>query len=101
MSDVPEKWRISCPLDHSSFEKFVNCDCNYGNARDVWWFKEQQLEKLQEKNKILKDALEFYSVSGKYHYGEYRKNGEWSFNPPSISDDCGETAREALAKVTE
>ena len=61
MSNVPEKWRISCPLDHSSFEKFVNCDCNHGNARDVWWFKEQKLEKLQEQNKELLKIVKLFA----------------------------------------
>jgi hypothetical protein len=46
-NSIPEKWRISCPLDHSTFEKFTNCDCNYGGARDVWWFKEQQIHSLK------------------------------------------------------
>ena len=59
MSDIPEKWRINCPLDHSTFEKFVECDCNHGNARDVWWFKEQQLEKLQEQLKEGNEIIAF------------------------------------------
>lgn len=46
-NNIPEKWRISCPLDHSTLEKFTNCDCNYGGARDVWWFKEQQIHSLK------------------------------------------------------
>lgn len=53
MSDVPEKWIIRCPLDHSTYEKFIQCDCNFGSAFEIWSLKEQQ---LSEKQKLLDEA---------------------------------------------
>lgn len=96
---IINKYKNTCPLDHSTFEKYQECNCNFATPFEVWKFKEQQLE---EKQKLLNEALEvirFYSVSGKYHYGEYWKNGEHHFNPPSICFDYGETANEFLKKV--
>ena len=51
MSSIPDKWKITCPLDHSSYEKFIECNCNYGNALEVWWFKEKEIESLKSQLK--------------------------------------------------
>lgn len=55
MSDVPEKYVSVCPLDHSTFEKYMECNCTYGSAREVWWFKEQKIKSLEQEVARLKE----------------------------------------------
>lgn len=45
---IPEKYKNTCPLDHSTYEKYIECDCNFGSANEVWYFKEQELQKTRE-----------------------------------------------------
>ena len=52
MSDIPEKYKNNCPLDHSTVEKFCECDCNYGTAIEVWYFQQQKISQLEAENKL-------------------------------------------------
>lgn len=55
---MSDKYKNMCPLDHSTYNLFVECDCNFGSAFDVWCFKEQQLAQLQSKLDCAVKALE-------------------------------------------
>lgn len=46
---IPEKYKNTCPLDHSTYEKYIECNCNFGSANEVWYFKEQELQKTRER----------------------------------------------------
>lgn len=51
---IPDKYKNTCPLDHSTYEKYIECNCNFGSANEVWYFKEQELAKLKE---LLKESI--------------------------------------------
>lgn len=54
---IPEKYKNTCPLDHSTYEKYIECDCNFGSANEVWYFKEQELQKTREQLNIAEAVL--------------------------------------------
>lgn len=104
----------TCPLDHSTYEKFVECDCNYGSAREVWDFLQQEIEKfedLEEKLEVAMKALEFYASKGNWCWSSRPKKEShlaWAISP----HDCGwckesekfvggRIARAALARIKE
>lgn len=41
------RYTEGCPLDHSTYEKFTQCDCNYATAQEVWDFKDIKINKLK------------------------------------------------------
>ena len=55
---IPEKYKNTCPLDHSTYEKYIECNCNFGSVNEVWYFKEQELAKLKEENEKLKALVD-------------------------------------------
>ena len=54
---IPEKYKNTCPLDHSTYEKYIECNCNFGSANEVWYFKEQELQKTREQLNIAEAVL--------------------------------------------
>ena len=57
---IPEKYKNTCPLDHSTYEKYIECNCNFGSANEVWYFKEQEIVRLKQQ---LKEAVEVIKLS--------------------------------------
>jgi hypothetical protein len=53
-----EKELEGCPLDHSSYEKYTSCDCNFGTAHDCWDFKQKEIDELNQK---IKDGDELFN----------------------------------------
>lgn len=54
---IPSKHENTCPLDHTTYEKFIGCDCNFGSAIEVWYFKEQKLKELKAQLDVAEAVL--------------------------------------------
>lgn len=58
------KYTEGCPLDHSTFERFISCDCNFATAQEVWDLKEIEITRLKSRLEkvegMLKKVCEFY-----------------------------------------
>lgn len=75
------------------------CICD-SETRATYPYRVKILE-LESKNKKLRDALEFYAESKKYHGYSSNKTGEYEYYQAKICDDNGRTAREALKEIKE
>lgn len=53
----------NCPLDHSTLEKFIGCDCNYGESHEIWNFQQSKIDKLEAENEKLKEAVKLWHES--------------------------------------
>lgn len=69
--------------------------CNDGKRKtDVLIATIEKCEKLEEKLKIVKEALEFYSSEDNYSHYDSKNN-------IICNENCGDIAREALKKIKE
>jgi len=65
---IPEKYKNTCPLDHSTYEKYIECNCNFGSANEVWYFKEQELAKLKRELKEAVEVIHWYAMPSINHH---------------------------------
>lgn len=81
---IPEKYKNTCPLDHSTYEKYIECNCNFGIANEVWYFKEQELAKLTNKFEKAKRYIELCPCDPDIYPDQLKA---WNEYQEAIKDD--------------